>query len=62
VALGCLRGLAAGYVEQSREVLRTLVKRRHDTPGHVPRCRLVVEPPAASVRVRCQEGAVALVG
>jgi hypothetical protein len=29
VASGCLRGLAAGYGEQSREVLRAVVKRRH---------------------------------
>jgi hypothetical protein len=33
VALGCLRGLAAGYGEQSREVLQVLVKRRHETRG-----------------------------
>ena len=33
LALGCLRGLAAGYGEQSREVLRALVKRRHETRG-----------------------------
>jgi hypothetical protein len=33
VALGCLRGLAAGYGEQSRELLRALVKRRHETRG-----------------------------
>jgi hypothetical protein len=33
VALGCLRGLAAGYEEPSREVLRALVKRRHETRG-----------------------------
>jgi hypothetical protein len=33
VALGCLRGLAAGYGEESREVLRVLVKRRHGTRG-----------------------------
>ena len=33
VALGCLRGLATGYGEQSREVLRALVKRRHGTRG-----------------------------
>ena len=33
VALGCLRGLAAGYGEQSREVLRALVKRRHAARG-----------------------------
>jgi hypothetical protein len=33
VALGCLRGLAAGYEEQSREVLRALVKRRHESRG-----------------------------
>jgi hypothetical protein len=33
VALGCLRGLAAGYGEQSREVLQALVKRRHETQG-----------------------------
>jgi hypothetical protein len=33
VALGCLRGLAAGYGDQSREVLRALVKRRHETRG-----------------------------
>jgi hypothetical protein len=33
VAFGCLRGLAAGYIEQSREVLRTLVKRRHEARG-----------------------------
>jgi hypothetical protein len=28
VAVGCLRGLAAAYGEQSRQVLRALVKRR----------------------------------
>jgi hypothetical protein len=33
-ALGCLRGLAAGYEEQSREALRALVMRRHETRGH----------------------------
>ena len=33
LALGCLRGLAAGYGEQSRELLRALVKRRHETRG-----------------------------
>jgi len=33
LALGCLRGLQAGYGEQSREVLRALVKRRHETRG-----------------------------
>jgi hypothetical protein len=33
VAFGCLRGLAAGYGEQSREVLRALVKRRHESLG-----------------------------
>jgi hypothetical protein len=33
MALSCLRGLRAGYVEQSREVLRALVKRRHETRG-----------------------------
>jgi hypothetical protein len=33
VASGCLRGLSAGYGEQSREVLRVLVKRRHETRG-----------------------------
>jgi hypothetical protein len=33
VAFGCLRGLAAGYGEQSREVLRALVKHRHETRG-----------------------------
>ena len=33
VALGCVRGLAAGYPEHSREVLRALVKRRHGTRG-----------------------------
>jgi hypothetical protein len=33
VASGCLRGLPAGYEEQSREVLRALVKRRHETRG-----------------------------
>jgi hypothetical protein len=33
VALGGLRGLAAGYGEQSREVLRALVKRRPETRG-----------------------------
>ncbi len=33
IALGCLRGLRAGYEEQSREVLRALVKRRHGTRG-----------------------------
>jgi hypothetical protein len=33
VALGCLRGLSAGYGEQSREVLRALVQRRHETRG-----------------------------
>ena len=32
IALGCLRGLA-GYGDQSREVLRAMVKRRHDTRG-----------------------------
>jgi hypothetical protein len=31
-ALGCLHGIAAG-LEQSREALRTLVKRRHETRG-----------------------------
>ncbi len=30
VALGCLRGLREGY-EPSREVLRALMKRRHET-------------------------------
>jgi len=33
VAAGCLRGLPAGIEEQSREVLRALVKRRHETRG-----------------------------
>ncbi len=33
MALGCLRGLVAGYEEQSREVLRALVKRRHELRG-----------------------------
>jgi hypothetical protein len=33
VTLGCLRGLSAGYGELSREVLRALVKRRHETRG-----------------------------
>jgi hypothetical protein len=33
VALGCLRGLRAGYVEQSRDVLRAMLKRRHETRG-----------------------------
>ena len=33
LALGWLHGLAAGYGEQSREVLRALVKRRHETRG-----------------------------
>jgi hypothetical protein len=33
VAVGSLRGLAAGYGEQSREVLRALVNRRHGTRG-----------------------------
>jgi hypothetical protein len=33
VALGGLRGLAAGYGEQSREVLRAFVKRRPETRG-----------------------------
>jgi hypothetical protein len=33
VAIGCLRGLRAGYSEPSREVLRALVKRRHGTRG-----------------------------
>jgi hypothetical protein len=33
VPTGCLRGLAAGYEEQSREVLRALVKRRHEQRG-----------------------------
>jgi len=33
VALGCLRGLAAGYGEESREVLRAVVKRRHGSRG-----------------------------
>ena len=33
VALGSLRGIAALYEEQSREVLRALVKRRHETRG-----------------------------
>lgn len=33
VALGCLRGIAALYEEQSREVLRALVKRRHQSRG-----------------------------
>jgi hypothetical protein len=32
VALGCLRGLREGY-EPSREVLRALVKRRHEARG-----------------------------
>jgi hypothetical protein len=33
VAVGCMRGLAAGYEEHSREVLRAVVKRRHETRG-----------------------------
>jgi hypothetical protein len=33
VAAGCLRSLPAGYEEQSREVLRAPVKRRHETRG-----------------------------
>jgi hypothetical protein len=33
VAFGCLRGLAAGYGEQSREVLRVLVRCRHVARG-----------------------------
>ena len=33
LAFGCLRGLEAGYGEQSRGVLRALVKRRHETRG-----------------------------
>jgi hypothetical protein len=33
VALGCMRGLAAGLEEQSRDVLQALVKRRHETRG-----------------------------
>jgi hypothetical protein len=33
VAAGCMRGLPAGPVEQSREVLWALVKRRHQTRG-----------------------------
>jgi hypothetical protein len=33
VALGCLRGLVGGLEEPSREVLRALVKRRHETRG-----------------------------
>jgi hypothetical protein len=33
MALGCLRGLAAGFEEPSREVLRALVRRRHGTRG-----------------------------
>jgi hypothetical protein len=33
VAFGSLRGLAAGYGEPSREVLRALVKRRHEMRG-----------------------------
>jgi len=33
VSLGCVRGLAVGYPEHSREVLRALVKRRHETRG-----------------------------
>ena len=33
VALGCLRGIAALYEEQSREVLRALMKRRHERRG-----------------------------
>src|SRR5262249_36991727 len=32
-ALGCLRGIEALYEEQSREVLRALVKRQHETRG-----------------------------
>src|SRR5262245_39035987 len=41
VASGCLRGLAAGYEEQSREVLWALAKRRHGTRGseRAARCR-----------------------
>jgi hypothetical protein len=34
IALGCLRGLSAGYGDESRELLRALVKRRHGTRGH----------------------------
>jgi len=33
VVVGRLRGLAAGYEEQSREALRALVMRRHETRG-----------------------------
>ena len=33
-AFGCLRGLAAGYAEESQEVLRAAVKRRHGLCGH----------------------------
>jgi len=33
LALGCLRGIAAMYEDPSREVLRALVKRRHETRG-----------------------------
>jgi hypothetical protein len=44
VALGCLRGVAALYEEQSREVLRALGKRRHESRGQRGG-RLVAEPP-----------------
>jgi hypothetical protein len=33
VALGCLRGLASGYEDPSRDVLRALVRRRHGSRG-----------------------------
>ena len=33
LVLGCLGGIAELYGEQSREVLRALVKRRHETRG-----------------------------
>jgi hypothetical protein len=33
MALGCLRDISALYEEPSREVLRALVKRRHETRG-----------------------------
>ena len=33
LAVGCLRGLRAGYGEQTREALRVVVKRRHETRG-----------------------------
>jgi len=33
VALGCLRGIAALYEDPSRDVLRALVRRRHEARG-----------------------------